>query len=43
MSCSFEMVKDEIGNTYGYLTVIERAENNKERKHPESLLCYAKP
>lgn len=23
-------VKNEIGNTYGYLTVIERAENNKE-------------
>lgn len=23
-------VKDEIGNTYGYLTVIERVENNKE-------------
>ena len=23
-------VKDEIGNIYGYLTVIERAKNNKE-------------
>lgn len=23
-------LKNEIGNTYGYLTVIERAPNNKE-------------
>lgn len=32
-------VKDEIGNTYGYLTVIERAENNKEGRAMWKCKC----
>lgn len=33
-------VKNEIGNTYGYLTVIERAENSKEGR--AQWLCQCK-
>ena len=33
-------IKNEIGNTYGYLTVIERAENTKEGR--AQWLCQCK-
>ena len=32
-------VKNEIGNTYGYLTVIERAENTKEGRAQWKCKC----
>ena len=33
------ILKDEIGNTYGYLTVIERAPNNKEGRAMWKCKC----